>query len=614
MRRVAVAAAVAAALVATAAAHDGGRYHAARRAAALLPPGVARVETDGEAAGPGVVAREVPLAARRLAAAARNNKNGARRAQTTPGGTDTSTLRVTDGAGASTLYPHTNALFGIPAYSSSVSAVLFYPTGGAALGCAGLDAAGVPAGSVVLLDRGNCSFTTKVLNAQRAGAIGAVVVDNVGVCGVDASCPSVAAACQYCPYFPWQPAVCECGLVAMGGSGDADLVRIPSFLVGLRDGGLIKASLAAGPMRVSMVWDIPNAAGQVEVEVWGHADDAQALALRQALEPFVDYFGTAVAFAPHFFVWYGPDSGCGVVGSCGNQCVNAQTYCSLDPDGDFNAGASGADVVWETVRQLCLLSALNATTGSLRPWWNYADAIVMNCNTTFDQTCSEAQMTRLGLGSLIPSVRSCFTAANAPAPLNTLLQREVDLRANMAIYLLPTVVVNDIILSGSMVTSNIVPAICNGFGARPKPNVCACATSPPEQLAACMNAAYPNGAGGGGDGGSGLPAWGGGLIALVVVAISAGVCLVWYINRRHRRQMQTLLDDYRSLVDAGDAEQAEVAGGRGRAAGGDSERARLASRLHQLTATVATKPVVPAGADAATGAPPSAAHDTSGLL
>lgn len=45
--------------------------------------------------------------------------------------------------------------------------------------CVAAANAGAIAGKIVLIDRGNCDFVTKVKNAQNAGAIAAIVVDNV---------------------------------------------------------------------------------------------------------------------------------------------------------------------------------------------------------------------------------------------------------------------------------------------------------------------------------------------------------------------------------------------------------------------------------------------------
>lgn len=72
----------------------------------------------------------------------------------------------------------------------------------------------VPAGSIPLMDRGNCNFTVKVKNAQNAGAAVAIVANNI------AGAP-----------------------IAMGGTDPT--VAIPSVMISLDDGNLFKANLPA---------------------------------------------------------------------------------------------------------------------------------------------------------------------------------------------------------------------------------------------------------------------------------------------------------------------------------------------------------------------------------
>jgi hypothetical protein len=81
-------------------------------------------------------------------------------------------------------------------------------------------------GKIAFMNRGTCGFAIKVMNAQLAGAAGAVLADNV------------AGA-----------------LADMGSSGDGALDRaitIPSGRVTLATGNVIRAGLAAGTMNVNL--------------------------------------------------------------------------------------------------------------------------------------------------------------------------------------------------------------------------------------------------------------------------------------------------------------------------------------------------------------------------
>jgi hypothetical protein len=70
-------------------------------------------------------------------------------------------------------------------------------------------------GRIALIDRGNCTFVTKVLNAQAAGAVGVIVANNVGGA----------------PF-------------SMGGDGPD--VTIPAVMISQADGATLKSALGGG--------------------------------------------------------------------------------------------------------------------------------------------------------------------------------------------------------------------------------------------------------------------------------------------------------------------------------------------------------------------------------
>ncbi|WP_137939098.1 PA domain-containing protein [Chitinivorax sp. B] len=87
-------------------------------------------------------------------------------------------------------------------------------------------------GKIALIDRGNCNFTTKVKNAQVAGAVGVIVVDNT----------------------PGSPPP---GLV-----GSDETVTIPSIRITQQDGDKLKSSLNSGrTLRVTLGLNTKQYAG-----------------------------------------------------------------------------------------------------------------------------------------------------------------------------------------------------------------------------------------------------------------------------------------------------------------------------------------------------------------
>jgi hypothetical protein len=82
-------------------------------------------------------------------------------------------------------------------------------------------------GAIALMDRGNCTFNAKVKNAQNAGALAALVIDNVA-----GSPPE--------------------GLTI---SGSDNTITIPSAMITMSDGATFKIALGSGPVLVNFSVD-----------------------------------------------------------------------------------------------------------------------------------------------------------------------------------------------------------------------------------------------------------------------------------------------------------------------------------------------------------------------
>jgi hypothetical protein len=123
---------------------------------------------------------------------------------------------VVDNGPAAGTYTVAQATYGPAAPPAGIAgsfAVANASTGVPSEGCGPF--VGFPAGAIALVDRGNCNFADKTLNAQNAGAVAVVIVNNV-------------------PGAPTAP-----GGTALPGT------VIPTVMVGQADGAAIKAGLPA---------------------------------------------------------------------------------------------------------------------------------------------------------------------------------------------------------------------------------------------------------------------------------------------------------------------------------------------------------------------------------
>ncbi|MFO1312310.1 MAG: M36 family metallopeptidase [Burkholderiales bacterium] len=111
--------------------------------------------------------------------------------------------------------------------------------------CSPLTNAAAIAGKIALIDRGTCTFVVKAKNAQNAGAIGVIIVNNVS---------------------PGAP----------GMAGDDATITIPVLSIPLADGTAIKAQLAAGnavTLRMGRQAGVPRDGSfdnTVIAHEWGH--------------------------------------------------------------------------------------------------------------------------------------------------------------------------------------------------------------------------------------------------------------------------------------------------------------------------------------------------------
>jgi hypothetical protein len=136
------------------------------------------------------------------------------------------TPRVRENAPSATNFAVGTADFGPDVTPAGVTAnvVQANPTNG----CSALTNGSAISGHIALIDRGSCNFDVKVQNAQNAGAVGVIVVNNV-------SSPSV---------------------IQMGGATTSiDVtITIPTLMVSLADGATLKGQLGSG-LNATLVLD-----------------------------------------------------------------------------------------------------------------------------------------------------------------------------------------------------------------------------------------------------------------------------------------------------------------------------------------------------------------------
>ncbi|XP_042517637.1 vacuolar-sorting receptor 3-like [Macadamia integrifolia] len=359
--------------------------------------------------------------------------------------------------------------FGIPQYGGSMAGTVVYPKQNVK-GCKGFDEFDISfkakAGALpifVLVNRGDCFFSLKVWNAQKAGASAVLVADDIEEPLITMDSPQEgSASAKY-----------------------IENITIPSALIDKDFGEKLRKAIRAGDMvNVNLDWReaVPHPDDRVEYELWTNSNDECGIKCDMLMEFLKDFRGAAqilekggyAQFTPHYITWYCPRTFT-VSKQCQSQCINHGRYCAPDPEQDFSRGYEGKDVVIENLRQLCVFRVANE---SKKPWvwWDYVTDFQIRCpmkEKKYNKDCADAVIKSLGLDGKM--IEKCMGDPNADAK-NPVLEEEQKAQVGKGsrgdVTILPTLVVNNRQYRGKLQKGAVLKAICSGFEETTDPAVC----------------------------------------------------------------------------------------------------------------------------------------------
>ena len=376
-------------------------------------------------------------------------------------------------------YDHREALFGVPPYGGSIAQNVYYADsdlcdavvdtrGGYPQRDTDKDGKMKPWQSpyILMVDRGGCTFVQKVRNAQRSGAAGVVIADNTCLCNDNECTANNGGACE-----TTEP------IMADDGSG-AD-ISIPSFLMFKRDADAVKAELKSNrPVQIEMAWSLPNPDDRVEYDLWTVPSDTVSKEFLKNFKVVAEALGNRAYFTPHMYIYDGVRSHCqGNDGEnfCYNLCTNNGRYCATDPDNDLDHGISGADVIKESLRRLCIWKDYGATDGVGSIWWDYVREFMDRCSSADyfanDDCVKDAYKHSKVDGDLI---ERCMQDSGGlqKDTANAFLDIEIDSQAQRGVVVVPTAFVNTAAIRGALTVNNVFTAICAGFAQGTAPQIC----------------------------------------------------------------------------------------------------------------------------------------------
>ncbi|TVT96771.1 hypothetical protein EJB05_58012 [Eragrostis curvula] len=370
-------------------------------------------------------------------------------------------LRVTSPAELRGVYECAIGNFGMPQYGGTMHGVVVYPKANRKA-CKPFDDVGLsfkprPGGLPVflLVDRGDCYFTTKGWNAQNAGAAAVLVADDKVEPLITMDTPESS------------------------GTEHIENITIPSALISKRSGDDLRKALENGDMvNVLLDWreSLPHPDERVEYEFWTNSNDECGPKCDMQMNFVRSFRGIAqvlekrgyTQFTPHYITWYCPEAFV-LSKQCKSQCINHGRYCAPDPEQDFSTGYDGKDVVLQNLIQICVFRVANE---SRKPWmwWDYVHDFAVRCpmkEKKYSRECAN--------GLDIEKINKCVGDPDADEE-NPVLKAEQDAQigrgARGDVTILPTLVVNNRQYRGKLGKSAVLKAVCSGFEETTEPDVC----------------------------------------------------------------------------------------------------------------------------------------------
>lgn len=391
-------------------------------------------------------------------------------------------------------YEHREALFGIPPYGGSIAQQLYYADDTLCENKPGVTRGGYPIRAkdesgemmpwqspyILMVDRGGCTFVQKVRNAQRVGAAGVIIADNTCLC----------SAGDLCHSDPGRD--CEEREPIMADDGSGSDISIPSFLMFKEDADGVKAEAQANHhVRIEMTWSLPAPDDRVEYELWTTPTDVISRDFQKDFKGAAVALGDRAYFTPQQYIYDGIRSGCqGIDGEndCYNLCTNNGRYCATDPDNDLDRGISGADVVGESLRRMCIWQLYGKKDGVGAEWWDYVNEFMFRCNSEEFFASKQCLRDAMGHAGVDPKkVDSCMKDSGGlegDGP-NSMLESQLLAKDKSGVVILPAMYVNRVSIRGSLEFPVVFKAICSGYESGTTPSVCAeCATCPDQK--ACI--------------------------------------------------------------------------------------------------------------------------------
>jgi hypothetical protein len=274
---------------------------------------------------------------------------------------------------------------------------------------------------------------------------------------------------------------CQTNEPIMADDGSGGDITIPAFLMFKMDAQAIIDEVQGqdSTVQVEMSWNLPHPDSKVSYELWTVPSEEVSKDFQKIWKDVAVKMGKKLYFTPHQYIYDGVKSRCQTSSGrniCASLCTNNGRYCAMDPDNDMEHGITGAEVVKEALRRICIWKHYGEDTGIGTTYWDYISEFLKRCDTDDDFFASEDCVKDAFKHAKIDYSRidQCMSDSGGleGADKNLLLEKEIDAAGRVGVIVLPTMFVNSAPLRGGLTTNTVFNAVCAGFQENSEPDVC----------------------------------------------------------------------------------------------------------------------------------------------
>ena len=345
---------------------------------------------------------------------------------------------------------------------------------------------------LLMADRGNCAFTTKIRHAQILGAAALLVANNECTCG-DTACQEANNAQD-----------CEAELPPITGDGSEGDISIPSFLVDRTDSTTMIKEIKTDhvKMMLEVGWGF-RPPSKVTYSFFSSPHDEHGGKFLPMLKHMAVAFNGSAVFEPHQFIHSGERFGCtnheivNKAESCEGMCTNGGRYCS--PNHYMTQAEDkpphlvpGKAIVTESLRRLCIWDQYGKADGIGIEYWNYLEEFSTRCGQHpeffANNDCALDASHHANIDT--DKITTCMTLSGNvdKDQSNGFLDTEIKAQQQYGVVSLPNVFVNGKPLKGAINPYTIFYDICMNFqsGQPTYPAVCQKCMWTTTDLASCL--------------------------------------------------------------------------------------------------------------------------------